>query len=211
MAKIHNVEEGDCISSIAFENGFFPETLWNHANNQTLKEKRIDMNVLMPGDAVYVPDKRIKKVAEPVDGFYRFKYKGVPARLNLVIKYYGEPCRSEPYKIDIDGRQANGTTGADGEISIPIPPDAKKGKLVVGEGDKQVEYVIDLGRLAPIDEVRGFKQRLVSLGYDAGELDDELSEVFKESIRMFEAENGMEYTGEINDNNKAKLLEVYGR
>lgn len=211
MAKTHIVEEGDCISSIAFENGFFPETIWNHENNQTLKEKRQDMNVLMPGDEVYVPDKRIKNLAEPVDALYRFKYKGVPARLNLVIKYYGEPCRSEPYNIDIDGRQAKGTTGADGNISIPIPPDAKKAKLVVGEGDKQVEYVIDLGRLAPVDEVRGFKQRLVSLGYDVGGLDNELSERFSNSIRMFEAEHGMEYTGQINDNNKAKLMEVYGR
>ena len=211
MAKTHNVEEGDCISSIAFENGFFPDTIWNHPNNKTLQEKRKDMNVLMPGDAVYVPDKRIKNVAQPVDGTYRFKYKGVPARLNLIIKYYGEPCKSEPYQIDIDGRQTKGTTGADGSISIPIPPDAKKGKLVVGEGDRQVEYVIDLGRLDPIDQIRGFKQRLASLGYDPGELDGDVSEVFKDSIRLFEAENGMRCTGEINDTNKAKLMEVYGR
>jgi hypothetical protein len=37
MAINHEVEEGDCIYSIAFENGFFADTIWNHANNAELK------------------------------------------------------------------------------------------------------------------------------------------------------------------------------
>ena len=56
----HTVRAGDCISSIAFERGFFPDTIWNHGDNSDLKTRREDPNVLLPGDVVVVPDK-VKK------------------------------------------------------------------------------------------------------------------------------------------------------
>ncbi len=36
MASDHSVQSGDCLSSIAEDNGFFLETLWAHPNNAGL-------------------------------------------------------------------------------------------------------------------------------------------------------------------------------
>ena len=57
------MKEGECVGSIAFEHGFFPDTLWDHPNNAELKGKRGDPNVLLAGDVVHVPDLRPKEVA----------------------------------------------------------------------------------------------------------------------------------------------------
>jgi hypothetical protein len=61
MAIDRRVHQGDCLNSIADETGFFWETLWNHASNDSLKQQRRDPNVLEPGDVVHVPDKTPKQ------------------------------------------------------------------------------------------------------------------------------------------------------
>ena len=211
MAINYQVKQGDCVSSIAFEHGFFADTIWNHPNNAELKKTRKDLNILMPGDIVFVPDKQLKEVSEPTDQVHKFKVKNSPAKLNLVLKYHGEPIKNEPYKLNLDGTESEGKTDNEGKINIPIPPDAKIGKLIVGEGEKQIEYELDLGRLDPIEQVKGFKKRLQNLGYDVGKIDDEISDVFKNSIQMFEADHELEKTGEINETTRNKLKEIYGR
>ena len=55
-AKEYQAREGDCISSIAYENGLFPNTLWNHPDNAELKRNRKDMNLLEVGDVVKIPE-----------------------------------------------------------------------------------------------------------------------------------------------------------
>lgn len=211
MATIHPVQAGDCISSIAFENGFFAETLWDHPANSALKSERQDPNILMPGDLVHVPDRRIKAVDAATDARHRFKYKGVPAMLNLVVMHFGQPVERRPYTLEIDERRATGETGSDGAIRHAIPPNARRGRLVVDAGSHRIEIDLDLGHLAPVDEVLGFKQRLRNLGYDVGPLDDAAGETFVAAVRRFEAEQQMEPTGECNDANRARLQQVFGR
>lgn len=211
MATNYQVKQGDCISSIAFEHGFFPDTIWNHPQNKELKEKRRDPNVLMPGDIVFVPDKRPKEVSEPTNQVHKFRVKNVPAKLNLVVRHYNEPIKKEPYVLDIDGKKFEGQTDNEGKISISIPPDAKKGKLTVGEQGREIEYDLDLGRLDPINEVKGFKKRLHNLGYDVGEINDEFTEELRNAIFLFESDQDLDQSGEINETNQEKLKGIYGR
>ena len=210
MAQNHTVKQGDCISSIAYEYGFFPDTIWNHPQNKELKEKRKDPNVLFPGDVVYVPDKRVKEVSKATDQQHRFRYKAGPAYLNLVLLYDGEPLANETYELDVEGVEANGVTDGNGRLREPIDPEALNARLFVGEGSERIEYALRLGRLMPIDTVEGFKCRLHNLDYSVGALDSAISEEFQASLKEFEFDHELDITGKINETNRGKLKEIYG-
>lgn len=209
MAISYQVKEGDCISSIAFEYGFFPDTIWSHSNNATLKEKRKDPNVLMQGDVVFVPDKRLKEVSEATNQVHKFRVKNCPAKLSLRLLFNGEPRRSEAYTLDIDGNITNGATDSDGNIKISIPPNAKRGKLVVGTNERKMEYNLKLGQLDPIDKISGVQSRLNNLGFNCGRVDGVLNPETKEALQAFQVSVGLPPTGELDAATKAKMYENY--
>ena len=85
MPLDRTVKIGDCISSIAYEHGFFWETIWNDPQNGQLKAKRQDPNILQDGDVVHVPDLRIREEPRATNQRHSFTLKGVPAMLRLRI------------------------------------------------------------------------------------------------------------------------------
>ncbi|HEY8559093.1 MAG TPA: peptidoglycan-binding domain-containing protein [Pyrinomonadaceae bacterium] len=210
MALNYVVKQGECISSIAFEHGFFPDTLWDHPDNARLKEKRKDPNILMPGDVVFIPDKRVKEVSEATDSVYKYKLKGVPAKMILRLLYSDEPLKNEPYTLDVDGKITEGKTDNEGKVRISILPNAKKGKLTVGKDDRKIEYVLDLGWLDPIETIVGAKKRLHNLGYDVGKIDEKENEELERAIRLFESDHELEQTGRMSAATRRKLQEIYG-
>ena len=65
MPTRHRVQPGECLVSISESYGFFWETLWSHPENETLRNRRRDPTVLLPGDEVFVPEKTIKSYDRP--------------------------------------------------------------------------------------------------------------------------------------------------
>jgi LysM domain len=58
MPSNYKVRQGDHLSDIATALGFSSyETIWNHPKNAKLKQKRVNPNVLFPGDTLFIPDK----------------------------------------------------------------------------------------------------------------------------------------------------------
>jgi hypothetical protein len=83
MPTEHKVKQGECISSIADQYGFPPEKLWDDPSNADLKERRKDPNTLSPDDVVIIPDKQIREESDPTEQRYKFRKKGVPAKIRL--------------------------------------------------------------------------------------------------------------------------------
>ncbi|MCM8799029.1 MAG: peptidoglycan-binding protein [Candidatus Omnitrophica bacterium] len=201
------VKQGDCLSSIANKFGLFWEKIWNHPQNSQLKELRKDPNILFPGDVVYIPDKEEKEEAVATGQKHRFRRKGVPEKLELILCLEGEPRRNEEYELEIDGVFTSAKSDGEGKVSISIPPGARKGKLILIRTGE--EFNLDLGHLDPITEITGIQARLVNLGFDV-EVTGKWDEKSKEALRLFQKQNKLEPSGEIDETTRNKLKEVYG-
>jgi hypothetical protein len=205
--KKYTVKQGDCIASIAFKHGMFPDTIWDDSKNSDLKKKRKDINVLLPGDELYIRGKEEKEESCASEERHRFRRKGVPEILKLQLLYAGKPRAEINYTIIIDGISVSGATDEEGRLEHPIPPDAKEGELILGEDEK---YQLFLGNLDPIHEVSGVQGRLRNLGFYNGSIDGELTDETVQAIQDFQVENELEPTGEPDSQTLDMLKKRYG-
>lgn len=171
MGKKYTAKEGDTISSIAYEHSLFPDTVWHDEQNKALRESR-DSDLLCLGDIVYIPEKVVKQECCASELKHTFRRKGVPDKLKMILLKYGRPRAKQDFDMNIDGQFYGGTSDEDGLISISIPPDAKKGYLIIGKDRQRID--IELGVMDPITEQSGVIKRLFNLGYvDSIQLSDE--------------------------------------
>lgn len=218
--KKYIVKQGDCISSIAFENDLFPDTIWNHPDNAELKRKRKDPNALYPGDEVIIPGKELKEESCSAEQKHCFRRKGVPEKLRIqFLDEDQDPRGGIPYILEIKTKSGDpfplieGETDNDGYLEEAIPPDAHTGELTLGEGADEEVIEIMLGHLDPIDTISGIKARLNNMGYECGEEDDELDEMARNAIREFQEVNNLDLLDDTDtDIDKAtqdKIEEMY--
>jgi N-acetylmuramoyl-L-alanine amidase len=205
VSKVRIVLQGECIGSIALQAGFFPETLWEHADNEPLRLKRANGQCLLPGDEVKIPDKRVKNEDCTTSQRHTFKRKGVPDFLRVQFLIEDEPRSFEKYQIDIDGNLRKGTTDGEGRLVEVIAPNAKLGRFRFNGSDETTEFY--LGGLDPIDSVTGVKGRLRNLGYPIERMDQIEDEEFEDAIEWFQGFHDLELTGSLNDETNAKLAE----
>lgn len=210
MATQYVVQQGDCISSIAADYGFLPDTIWNHPANAELRSERQNGNILYAGDVLTIPDVSLRKETRPTDKRHVFRRKGVPEKLKIVLLDDRDlPRQGLKYILTIDGQSRQGTTQSDGSIEEPIPPGAKSGHLIVFE-ESQIEQIpLDLGCLDPLTEISGVQKRLSNLGYDCpseGEMDDDTAA----AIAAFQQEHSLDITGKIDDATRDRLKQAYG-
>jgi hypothetical protein len=206
----HTVKRGECISSIAYEHGFFPDTLWNLPENAQLKQERKDMNVLLPGDEVFIPDRAEKTESGATEERHRFRKKGVPAKLQLVFKIEHEPRANERYWLSVDdGPFQTDTLDETGLLEAPIPPNAAKAHVFVGEGVRKTEHVFKLGNVDPISEPSGSQSRLANLGYPC-EHEKHLGETTRAALREFQKDHGLNASGELDDATQNALKKAHG-
>ena len=91
-------------------------------------------------------------------------------------------------------------TGAD-IIQEPRP-------AVTPPGERPIIYTFDLRHLDPTSEISGLQGRLRHLGYAVGPADGNLDPRSVEGLRAFQADQGLEVTGELDDATQDKLRQV---
>jgi hypothetical protein len=205
MAKVHRVSQGECISSIAADYGFFPSTIWNHDNNAKLRELR-DPNVLHVGDEVFIPDREIKTEIGATDKRHTFVRKGVPAKFRMQLCNGMAPRPNIPFKLEVDGGAAiEGMTDSDGVIDVFVSPKARHGVLDINGGEQILH--VNFGHLAPVEEDEGVDQRLFNLGLTSRARVSDADR--RAALRMFQRRFELEATGEADDATRAKLAEIH--
>lgn len=212
MAKQITSGSGDCISSIAFEEGFFPGTLWNHPENAHLKKDTDYSTVLAEGEMVYVPSLRDKSHGVGTDARHRFKRHGVPEKVCIrFLDEYGKPRSGVPYEFETTSGLKNGATDGEGALTEFIRPNEMTAVLTLETAKGPEKYVLDLGHLRPRSLEEGAKSRLMQLGYWPGVPDESREkEQFRLAVSAFQLAEDLPLTGELDSATLAQLKTIFG-
>ena len=205
---VYVVRQGDCISSIAFQFGFLPDTIWNHPQNAELKAQRIDPNVLFPGDNVFIPDKTLRQENAATDQLHVYTRKALPAKLKVRFLRNGKPLVNKSYILEIDGKSSQGATDGDGNLECSIMPNAQHGKVTFTQFDE--EYPLQLGCLDPVDEISGVQARLKNLGFYKPQPDGQMDDLTRTAIAALQTSQNIPSNGELDPSTKDALKAAFG-
>ncbi len=75
--------------------------------------------------------------------------------------------------------------------------------------ERRVEFTFNLGGLDPENTISGAQARLTKLGYYADEIDDDLGDQTRSALRLFQADQELDVTGELDDATASKLKELH--
>jgi hypothetical protein len=208
------VQAGDCIGSIADAHGHFWQTIWNHPDNGTLKQARVNPNILLPGDRVTVPELQPKHVACATGRKHVFRRRGVPEVLRLAFADgAGGPLAGKRYRLVVDGVERTGTTRGDGSIEEWIAPAATSATLQLWPETAglapMLQWSLRVGGLDPASSMNGVKTRLRNLGFSCGPAGEELDAATRTGLEAFQVRHGLEATGEADDATRKKLAELH--
>ncbi len=208
MPTRHVVKAGESVISLSEHYGLFSETIWAAPENAELKARRPDMNTLLPGDVLVIPDKREGSQDAGTGKKHRFRRKGIPAHFQLQLYDFGEPRANQDYTLVVDDvHTIEGTTDEQGVLNTPLPAGARAGLLTIGEDAYEVELAF--GELDPGDEISGSQQRLCNLGYDCGAADGKLGERTQAALRSFQKAQGLELSGQLDTATRDRLAELH--
>ena len=205
----HTVEQGEHLSSITFRYGFNDfHIIWDHPRNAELKEKRQNPNVLLPGDKLFIPDHEDKKVPAQTGKWHRYVVPMPKLKIRLrLLNLVGKPIIDTPCELEIEGQTFALTTDGDGRIEQDISANAKQGRLKIEE----LEYDLRIGHLDPVVEPTGLHARLNNLGYYVNSIDEVDPELSHFALELFQAEHGLEITGNTDDETfTERLRDIYG-
>lgn len=215
MSKIHIVEQGECLSSIAGKYGFQNyRAIYEHADNADFRRRRPNPNLIYPGDELVIPEAPLEVFVCKTGQLNRFVVKRPERKLHLKLRDgEGEAIAGADYELSIEGDPdpRKGQTGNEGEVEELIPFDATSAKLLIGE----LVLEFEVGHLNPMFEVKddgvsGIQARLANLGYFWGSGDGQFGEDTEAAIRLFQEDHDLDVDGLITDDLRTKLAEVHG-
>src|SRR5215470_16606672 len=97
MAKTITIQNGDCLINTCDQEGMSWENVWNHPQNQELKSKRKNPNILKKGDRLYIPDKQYKEDPAQTEARHSYKVKIKKVKFTVTLLDLGKPRSDEKW------------------------------------------------------------------------------------------------------------------
>jgi hypothetical protein len=136
------------------------------------------------------------------------KQRGCTIKFMRQIDGQDGPAANLRCVIEIDKTTFEKTTSDEGIVDFPLSKNAQSGSVTVYvDTEHKVNYPLHIGKLAHHETIKGMAQRLRHLGILHGDHEKENDTVFKIALKAFQAKNGLQVTGKINDETKAKFEE----
>lgn len=204
---MHVVRQGDHLASIAQRYGVSLAEIWDHPNNAGLREERGEGNILEAGDVLFVPDveAELLDVSKGQTNAFIARVPLVPIRIRLVDED-NAPLSGKAFRVDGPATPIEGTTDGDGVAEFEVPMTLRVVAL----------RLVDLGRvwpikvayLDPVTSDSGVRSRLRNMGYLRGSDDPETDTA--NALRSFQQAEGLEVTGEVDEEVREALVRRHG-
>lgn len=217
MPTTHTVAQGETLTRIAKQYGLGSwQKIYNHPDNAEFRALRDNPDLIYPGDKIVIPDleqkPRFIQTNKPT--VFRIPIEKEYFRLKLQNKR-GEPLAGTTVEINLGGKSHELTSDSQGLIELELEDgESCEGSLKVfnDKSDKGqcVEFDIEVGSLAPVEELAGVQARCNALGYNCGVADGIMGSKTRSGVKAFQAAHGLDVDGVPGPKTKAKLKEVYG-
>ena len=208
--KPHVVRQGEYLAKLAFVHGFDADQVWTDPKNADLAQSRPDPNVLAPGDVIHIPT--AKKEGQQINKgtTNRYEVKVPKVKVDLLFRDGDQPMAGEECEIVGLGEPGPDTpkaTDGGGKLSLDVPVTTRE--LFVSFPKREgMAFQFYVGDVDPVSDETGIATRLLNLGYLPSYFDDdpdEQGEWMKKAVAAFQAENGMDPTGDVDEATRKAL------
>lgn len=216
MSSYHEVQQGECLSSIALQYGFSDyRIVYNHPQNTEFRQKRPDPNVIYPGDEIFIPDKELKHENRGTEKKHKFKIHPTKTLLRIVLKDENErPLGGKNYELKIGDLIIKGSTGSDGLLEQTIVADVTEATLKLWRNQSTpgdyLSWILKIGHLDPVTFATGVQARLNNLAFNCGNVDGIIGPKTKAAVRAFQDYYGLQVDGIPGPITQGKLKELHG-
>jgi hypothetical protein len=201
------VRQGDYLQKLAQQHGFDADVVWANPTNAKLRALRPSMNMLCPGDVLYLPEAKRTWLPVNVGAMNRFVATVRVVHISATIRYAGQPLASAPYCVRELSKFGTLATDASGQATFDAP--VTREFVTLDFEAPGLSVVLKMGHLDPIDSPSGICQRLSNLGYPAAQPDDPCA--VSEALAMFQlGQDGLEADGVLNDRTRRALESAHG-
>jgi hypothetical protein len=215
----HIIRQGEYLSRLAWQHGFDEQAIWSHPQNAALADLRKDHAVLAPGDIIYLPEPKPRRL--PLKVGQNNVYVAVVPTVELKMRFVTGCGRFAGAKYVVRGVPSpmEGALSGEGDLDIRVPITAREVVVAFPELDEQYQLLV--GNLDPATERTGVRQRLTQLGYllpaaedffgyDFGWVDPYAEQRLDEAIRSFQSANNLPITGVADAHTQQALLDTHG-
>src|SRR5437016_451913 len=97
----HTIKPGEWMRQIANDHGFTDwEAIFQLPENQPLRDAKRDPNQLLPGESVFLPDRRRKTAEVAAGATHKFVAKQPAQQISIQVHdEQGKPLKTRPYKV----------------------------------------------------------------------------------------------------------------
>jgi hypothetical protein len=206
--RTHVVKRGECLSKIALQYGVHGwKRLWEHAGNESLRQKRKSPHVLLPGDQVTIPGIDVHEIIRPTDQTHRIKVTGALVAFRVILQDHNQlPYKEEAYELRL-GEGPNetprtGKTDDKGKIMEQLPAGTRRVEVFLPR--PRLRWAFELGSLLAIPDekslkggsdasaralaVEGMQTRLLALGFPCGPADGQLGPRTRAALSLWQGE-----------------------
>jgi N-acetylmuramoyl-L-alanine amidase len=215
---VHTVQQGEFMAVIAKRYGFTDSrVVYRHPENNDLRRRRPNPDVLAPGDEVFIPAKELRLEAGDTERTHRFRLNGEPLVLRVVIRDSGgSALKNTAYVLQIGPRSAEGTTDGDGMLEERISAAEETETVHLHLKEIGTALPLRIGWLDPIADApagvgsEGLRARLHNLGFPCGGEGDE--DGMSTAVRAYQHRTfgSQRATGEVDSATRDALIKEHG-